>query len=80
MARTFRPWINPMTRRARWYWAVQVAGIAAVTGGLAVVLLLEPTPERILGAVASIIVGALCVWLAWRGLKEAEHEYRMDDP
>lgn len=73
------PWINPMTGRARWYWAVQMAVVIAVTAGLAVILLLEPTPWRSGGAVASIAAGALCVWLARRGLKEAEHDFRTDD-
>ena len=80
MKRNIPPGINPMTRRARWYWTVQLAAVIAVTAGLAVILLLEPTPERVWGAVASITVGALCVWGAWRGLKEAERGYRMEDP
>ncbi|MCQ1986134.1 hypothetical protein [Arthrobacter sp. zg-Y844] len=72
-------WIHPMERRARRYWALQMVSIVVATGGLFVILLLEPTPGRIWGAAAVALTGALLVWGAWRGLKEAIHEYRMHD-
>ena len=74
-----KPWINPMERRARWYWTVQMVSVAVATGGLSVILLLEPTPGRIWGAAAVVMIGALLLWGARRGMKEAVHEYRMDD-
>ena len=75
-----RPWIHPQERRSRVYWSLQISvGVAAMIV-IPVLLLLQPTADHVVLAMATLLIGALLLLLCIRELRKLRDEYRHADP
>ena len=71
---------HPTVRRGTGWLRHQAISLAVVMVALALALLLrDPSPLTVLGAVGCVAVAGLSIWFGEKQVKSLRHEYRYED-